>query len=48
MVGMDELWQAMFALSIIIISIGLAWLMLELQGRSDRHRHTDKQERKET
>jgi hypothetical protein len=48
MVGMDELWQALLALSTIIISIGLAWLMLEWQGRSDRRRNTDKQERKET
>lgn len=48
MLNMDELGQVLLALSVIIIPIGLAWLILQWQGRSDYLRNTDNQERKET
>jgi len=47
MAYMDEFWQALLGLSVIIVPIGLAWLMLQWHGQSDRHRNTDNQERKE-
>ena len=43
MVNTDELWQALLALGTVIIPIGLAWLMLQWHGQSDRHRNADKQ-----
>jgi len=42
MAYMDEFWQALLGLSVIIVPIGLAWLMLELLGQPDRRRNTDK------